>query len=78
MEDILHKLTDILFVLNSRQRETAMILRIIQTTYSLIEPALLRYADYHLTTRIYSICLGCCLSTPAILSISASAIFSLS
>jgi hypothetical protein len=54
-----------------------MVLRIIQTTYSLIEPGLLIFADYRLLTRIYAICFSCCLSTPTILSISISALFSL-
>ena len=54
-----------------------MILRIIQITYSLIEPELLRFADYGLITRMYSICFNCCLSTPTILSISVGALFSL-
>jgi hypothetical protein len=49
---------------------------VVQNTFSLIEPGLLEGADYHLSTRLYSICFKCCL-LPQIQSISASALFSL-
>jgi hypothetical protein len=54
-----------------------MTLRIIQTTYSLIDCNLLQFADYTLFTRIYSICFDCCLSNSIIQNISASALFAL-
>ncbi len=74
---LLNRLVDIVFFLSNKCSDSDMILRIIQTTYSLIEPSLLKYADYTLATRIYSICFRCCLSTSTIQSISVSAIFSL-
>ena len=46
-------------------------------TYSLVEPHLIIFADYNMLTRLYSICFKCCLSSPNILSISISALFSL-
>ena len=54
-----------------------MTLRIVQTAYSLIEPCMLQKGDYSVVTRLYSIFLKCCLSSPLIQNISASAIFAL-
>lgn len=54
-----------------------MTLRIIQSTFSLIDHELLQYANYHLLIRIYSICLECCLAHSIVQNISASALFAL-
>jgi len=54
-----------------------MILRIIQTTYSLIDCNLLQYSDYTLLTRMYSICFDCSLTNSIIQSISTSALYAL-
>lgn len=54
-----------------------MVLRIIQTTFSLIDAQLLQYANENLFIRIYSICFDCCLSGPIIQNISVSALFAL-
>ena len=68
---------DLIFVLNNKYVEDDMILRIVQTLYSIIEPHLLQNTDYQLITRIYSILLKCCRSKPLIQNISVSAIFTL-
>jgi len=77
MTTILYHVIDIIFLLKNRYKEPDMILRIIQTTYSLIDCNMLQYADYTLFTRIYSICFDCCLSNSIIQNISASALFAL-
>ena len=70
MEVILRELVSILFVLINKKGDDAMILRIIQTTYSLIEPTLLVFADYNITMRLYSICFRCCLTISIVQNIS--------
>jgi hypothetical protein len=77
MTTILYHIIDIVFLLKNRYREAEMMLRIIQTTYSLIDCQLLQFADYHLLTRLYAVCFDCCLSTSIIQNISASALFAL-
>jgi hypothetical protein len=54
-----------------------MQLRIVQSAYTMVEPALLSTADYHFITRLYSIFFKCCLDSVAIQNISVSAIFTL-
>lgn len=77
MTTILYHIIDIVFLLKNRYKEAEMMLRIIQTTYSLIDCQMLQFADYHLLTRLYAVCFDCCLSTSIIQNISASALFAL-
>jgi hypothetical protein len=65
---------EVILLLKSSNKEADMILRIIQTTFSLIDCNLLQYSDHPLLTRIYSICFDCSLANAIIQSISASAL----
>ena len=56
LADIMYHIIDIIFLFKSKYREPDMILRIIQTTFSLIDAQLLQYVNYHILTRIYAIC----------------------
>lgn len=77
MSNILYHIIDIIFLFKNKHKETEMMLRIIQTTFSLIDIQILQYVNYHLLIRIYSICFECCLSTSIIQNISVSALFAL-
>lgn len=77
MSTIIYHLIDLIFLLKNRYKDVDMALRIIQTTFSLIDARILQYANYNLFTRIYSICFDCCLSSPLIQNISVSALFAL-
>ena len=54
-----------------------MMLRIIQTTFSLIDVQMLQYVNYNLLTRIYAICFECGATNAIIHNISISALFAL-
>ena len=77
MNAILYHIIDIVFLLKNKYKDIDMALRIIQTTFSLIDIKILQYANEHLFIRIYSICFDCCLSNPVIQNISVSALFAL-
>ena len=68
---------DIIFVVSNKVSNHDMNLRIVQTTYSIIEPGLLFSASYNMITRLYSIFFRSCFTTPSIQNISASAVFAL-
>jgi hypothetical protein len=74
---ILYHVIDIVQLLKNKHKDTEMVLRIIQTTFSLIDAQLLQYANEHLFIRIYSICFDCCLNGSIIQNISVSALFAL-
>ncbi len=77
MSNIMYHIIDIIFLLKNKNKDFDMILRIIQTTFSLIDTELLKYVNYHIITRIYSICFECSLSNAMIQNISTSALFAL-
>jgi hypothetical protein len=77
MNTILYHVIDIIVLLKNKYKDIDMILRIIQTTFSLIDSNILQYANEHLFIRIYSICFDCCLSSSVIQNISVSALFAL-
>jgi hypothetical protein len=77
MSNILYHIIDIIFLLKNKNKDFDMILRIIQTTFSLIDGQILQYVNYHIVIRIYSVCFECCLSNPMIQNISTSALFAL-
>ena len=52
----MYHIIDIIFLFKSKYKEPEMILRIIQTTFSLIDAHLLQYVNYNILTRIYAIC----------------------
>lgn len=77
MNNIMYCIIDIIFLLKNKYKESEMMLRIIQTTFSLIDQQLLHYVDENIITRLYSICFECCLTTKIIQNISISALFAL-
>ena len=78
MSNIFYHIIDIIFLFKSKHgKESDMMLRIIQTTFSLIDAQMLQYVNYHLLTRIYAICFECGTTSPIIQNISLSALFAL-
>lgn len=77
MSDILYHIIDIIFLFKNKHKENDMMLRIIQTTFSLIDIQILQYVNYHLLIRIYSICFDCSFASTIIQNISTSALFAL-
>lgn len=77
MNTILYHVIDIIVLLKNKYKDIDMSLRIIQTTFSLIDSKLLQYATENIFIRIYSICFDCCLSSSVIQNISVSALFAL-
>lgn len=77
MSNILYYIIDIIFLLKNKYKDNDMMLRIIQTTFSLIDSQILQYVNYHIIIRIYSICFECCHSNPIIENISTSALCAL-
>lgn len=74
--ELFEQILNILVVASSKQKDKEIALRVVQNSFSLIEPGLLQDIDYHMSTRLYLIIFGCCL-WPQIQSISTSALFSL-
>lgn len=77
MSNILYHVIDIVQLLKNKFKDMEMVLRIIQTAFSLIDTHLLQYANEHIFIRIYAICFDCCLSGAVIQNISVSALFAL-
>lgn len=77
MNNILYHVIDIIYLFQNKYKDADMLLRIIQTTFSLIDLQLLQYANYHLLLRLYSICFHSSLTSPVIQNISLSALFAL-
>ena len=73
----MYHIIDIIFLFKSRNKEADMMLRIIQTTFSLIDAQILQYVNYNILTRIYAICFECGATSPIIHNISISALFAL-
>jgi hypothetical protein len=77
MNTILYHVIDIVQLLKNKFKDAEMVLRIIQTAFSLIDAQLLQYANEHIFIRVYAICFDCCLSGAVIQNISVSALFAL-
>lgn len=77
MSELLSEVIDIIVLLKNKNREPAIVLRVMQTTFSLIDYQMLRHVNYHLLTRLYSVCFDCCQIDPTIQNISVSALCSL-
>ena len=77
MSTILYHVIDIIFLFKNKHKDSEMMLRIIQTTFSLIDHPMLQYVNYHLLTRVYAICFECSHTSPIIQNISVSALFAL-
>jgi hypothetical protein len=78
MNNILYHIIDIIFLFKSKHsKEADMMLRIIQSTFSLIDIQMLQFVNYHLLTRVYAICFESGQTNAIIQNISLSALFAL-
>ena len=56
MGTIMYHIIDIIFLFKNKHKDSETMLRIIQTTFSLIDGHLLKYVGENILTRIYAIC----------------------